>query len=381
MKAVDAAVVGAGPAGATAARILGAEGLNVVLFEKASLPRYKPCGGGITLKSLRLIKPDQSIFKEKVDRVSFSYRGDAYTVDCGRPVTFLVDRSEYDFYLVRKAEEEGVKVYSPCAVNSVEEQKEGVIIRTQAEDFQAKYLILADGVNGKLGRTLDIGCYEAGITMEAEISCPREILQKFRGRLVLDYGMIDRGYGWIFPKSDYLSIGIGSFSGKYPAIKARFQQFLERYNLITGVKVLRQQGYPIPAGKTGLPLTTGRVAVAGDAAGLVDPISGEGIYYALLSGKWAGKAVAGALIKGNTLAGYQQQIEEKIWPEMRAARSLAGYFYHAPRLFHGFFKRYPAVFEKIIDILAGKNTYTDYFKGNWRDLFQIIRLLKARQGE
>jgi len=331
-------------AAATAAR----GGQRVLLLEKERLPRYKTCGGGMPMvvgDTLRELAPDAF--------VEANVRHMRHTWNFSKPVLaainppgtepditiWMVQRSRFDHALTKHAVRCGAELRDGLAVRSIEVDRSGVTVRagTEAHDgalfATADHLIGADGANGLTAKA-------AGLRKERRVAVAVEIEHphnwgvghpELRPDVMhLEYGALKRGYAWVFPKGDHLSVGAGIFQPERLSqqhaggIGAHLREIVFRYLEHLEVPYVRDEirfhAHPIPlwAGREPLQTRNGRILLAGDAAGLVNPMFGDGIYHAVRSG-----IVAGECLLAGTPTRYTQRIHADVARPFPAAARLA----------------------------------------------------------
>lgn len=211
-------IVGAGPAGATAAYHLARQGVDVLLVDQATFPRAKPCGGGLSPRALALLDLDDQdlviLIENAVTRATFScaFR-DPFTIDLDAPLVYLVDRERFDSFLVERAVRAGAGVVQGCRVTEVAMAGRGVTVRSGEKLWQAQYVVGADGAAGRVRRWLGFSrSRPAAVTLEARVTGNMACWQNTG--MVIDYGFLPWGYGWVFPKSGHASLGVGYFRGR-----------------------------------------------------------------------------------------------------------------------------------------------------------------------
>ncbi len=306
----DVVVVGAGPAGSTAARALALGGARVRLLERARFPRNKPCGGGLTTRALKRF-PHLAAALERVETHYISrlylegpaHRGVILTSPT--PAVVTIRRVEFDRALAQVAVESGAELVEGAWVSAVGADEGGARVATRdGREFRADYLVAADGVNGIVARRLGLnpGWEDANLALDVMEESPNERLRALEPDVLwVSYGQGGAaGYGYIFPKRGHTNVGIGclrsSLRGRvaHPPYEMQ-QQFvaeLRRRGLVDGAASREEfTPYHIPLGGP-IPVTArGRVLVAGDAGGFVNAYTGEGIFYAMVTGELAALAI------------------------------------------------------------------------------------------
>jgi len=359
----DAIVVGAGPAGSTAARELSARGAAVLLIDKAVFPRDKPCGGGVTVRAAALLPFDLAPVTERtVSGVYVSVKmGHGFTRSYPRPLTYLTQRRHLDAFLVRKAEQAGVTFHDGDGVVAVDERGKDVTVRTRTGSYAGRLLIGADGSNGVVANLTGLsGGRHLAVALEGNIPCEDNFPARWLQTVGMDLGGIPGGYGWLFPKGDHLNVGVGGWQYLAPTFRERLHALCAFYGVDEG-SMYGLRGHHLPVRYSGAPLARGRVALAGDAAGLIDPLSGEGIYGAIYSGKGAA-AVGSRFLTGErrSLSSYAATIERVLMPDLDASRSFQDLFYLAPELFIALLERSDRIWRLLAHLLTGEQTYAAY---------------------
>jgi len=362
----DVAVVGAGPAGAWAAYTLARRGARVTIFDP-SHPREKPCGGGVTGRALALVGEaiDGARFPQSVIRsarfVDSRSGGTAVvTLDPGNRGSesslIVASRAVFDAALLDAARRAGATV-SSSRVTDVTVDVDGARIDTAGGSHRANVVIGADGANSLVRRrvvqpfprrllSIATGFFAHGATSD---------------EVVIELVADPAGYLWSFPRPDHLAIGIcaQADAGLTPStLRERALEWIGRTHLADAAR-LEPYSWPIPSldsqAFATLDLASDRWALAGDAAGLVDPITREGIFFALLSGQWAAEAVA----DGRFPRDYTARVRDEIAPDLAcAARFKAGFFRPAfMKLLVHALQRSAAVQEILVDLVAGRQSY------------------------
>jgi geranylgeranyl reductase family protein len=299
----DVIVVGAGPAGSTCAYRLAEAGASVLLLDRARFPRDKPCGGGVTGRAARLLPFSiQPVVEDVCTSVRMRLRYGAW-IDrgSGEPLVYMTQRRRLDAYLAEQATRMGAVFRDGAKVEAVEPRDDGVAITLAGgERLQARTLVGADGVNGVCCRTLGLGGNrEVGVAIEGNVSYDRLRTDGYRGKIVLELGVVPGGYGWVFPKGDHANIGIGGWSSEGTRVRGHLRGLCAQHG-VSPEDLEDVRGYRLPLRSPSSTLARGRTLIVGDAAGLIDPISGDGMYEGFLSSKLAAEAVLDLLEGRNT---------------------------------------------------------------------------------
>lgn len=365
----DVVIVGMGPAGATAAATLSRGGLAVLGLDKEAHPRYKVCGGGLSARVDQLLEPEfLSVVEHRVNGVQFVYCGqDPLLIESSQPIAYMVMRDRFDHYLVQQAVRAGSEIRNGEGVVGVRQGPDGVEITTEQGRYRAKIVIGADGANSVVARHLfpERSLYRAP-ALESEVFIGGD--RHFPGptTILVDVGAARNGYGWIFPKQERLSVGVGEFCRKSTGLRETFDRFVRGARGLTGWAVPRPVGHPIPAfsededgrgERKDSQFVNGRALLVGDAGHLVDPLFGEGIYYAIRSGQLAARAIlANALDHRLSLAEYQAALDRDILPDFRVTARIARVIYAFPRLGFKLLRRYQDVVQSYFEVLQGRIT-------------------------
>lgn len=361
---LDVVVVGGGPAGATVARGLARGGASVALLEKERLPRYKSCAGGIPVRTERLL--DFSIapvVEDTVTGLEITHLGRrGFRRDAGVPIARMVMRDRFDRLLVEQAAAAGVHVRPGCRVRSVSRVADGFAVETPDGALRCAFVVGADGANSRVARDLDLGLgmYE-NVALEAEILAPADALRRWQGSINLDVGYRPWGYAWLFPKAERLSVGLVLPEGGGGQLRDDLVRYIERLGL-TGARIERLVGHKIPARRGDETIAAEGALLVGDAAGLTDEFTEEGIYYAVQSGLIAARHLLRARDRGwRWLGAYQRAIDREVMPELRAARIVARLFYwslrRSPRVTFELSRRSRYLWSALFRVLRGESSY------------------------
>ena len=323
----DVVVVGSGPAGASAARAAADAGARTLLLDRATHPRYKTCGGGIIGPSLAALPPGFDLpERDVITRVSFSVDGRrTRTRTSSTPVFRMVDRAELDAALTAAAVAAGAELRESTTVTAVEAHDDAVELTTSGGPVRARAVVGADGSASRVGA--HVGVRMAQVDLGLEVELRPSTMSDWTGRVHLDWGSLPGSYAWVFPKGDRLTVGVIAARGSPTETRAYLDRFVAEQGL-TGAEVERSSGHLTRCREPRSPLQRGRVLVCGDAAGLLEPWTREGISFALRSGALAGAAAAG------TIADYPGEVERTLGVEMAAGTLLHAALARRPGLVH-----------------------------------------------
>ncbi|MCU1623806.1 MAG: geranylgeranyl reductase [Frankiales bacterium] len=349
----DLAVVGAGPAGAAAARAAAEAGARVLLLEKAEIPRYKRCGGGLIGPAQRALADSgvdvSGLARDLVGRFTFTHRGGRAFTREAVPFLPMVLRSELDATLVGLAREAGTELTTGVTVGAYAEQDGLVTLGTSGGPVLARAVVAADGSASRASAYVGVHCDLVDIGLEAEL--PRPPGSDWDGHVLLDWGPVPGSYGWVFPKGDVLTVGVIGSRDQGPAMRDYYRAFVASLGLDLGTAI-HDGGHQTRVRTAGSPLRRGQVLVAGDAAGLLEPWTREGISFALRSGRLAGLAAVGEL------PSYEQAVESVLGAEVAAGRRALAVFTRRPGVVHRVM-RTPPLWPLLQELVSGRTTMAD----------------------
>jgi geranylgeranyl reductase family protein len=358
MTHADVAVVGAGPAGALSAYLLAERGASVILLDRARFPRDKACGGGLTERAVSLFPfPVDPVVEDRIRSVDFRLGyGWSFHRHADRPLVLMTRRRRLDTFLVERAVRAGAELREGVKASRVEPDGAGVVVRTESGDVHAALAIGADGANGVSATAFTrppprTYCVALEGNVPHRTACSAR--HRHRGRIVLELGVVPGGYAWIFPKSDHLNVGVAGWHVEAPNLRRHLRRILEAHGLSTDA-VVGLRGHRLPMRAPHAPLAGKRMLLVGDAAGLVDPLSGDGIYEAALSAHEAASA-AGRFLDGSarSLEGYDAALLTRTAPLCAASWEWKHAFDRFPRLSFGI-TRLPFAWPVIQGVLRGE---------------------------
>jgi len=357
----DCIIVGAGPAGGSAAYHLAKKGRSVLILEKESLPRYKPCGGGVSPQIAQWFDFDFSpVISLKVSSLRFTWKmGDPVdaNLENTEPI-WLVRRDHFDHFLVQKAQEQGAELKDKTEVKGIQWQGDRWQVNTADGAVEGRYLVAADGAKGMMANWLGFKDRKRRLAgaLEAEASAHITGPQAVH----FEFGMVKNGYIWNFPKADGYSIGIGTFRGSDQ--KQDFKAILAEYATLFGIdmKTTQQYGHPICLWDGNQKLHTQNALLVGESACVVDPMTAEGIRPSIFTGVKAAEAIDGAIAgNSNALEEYTNIINTEWGEDMAWAQRLASVFYRVPGVAYKVGIKRPSASEKMAKVLCGELRYAD----------------------
>lgn len=374
----DVAIAGGGPAGSSAALKLAEQGLKVALIEKTLHPRYKTCGGGIVQRAFKYLPVDVSkAIENNCHTIEFNLNNSKqhfHFTSC-KPIVSMTMRNNFDELLLSAACEAGANIITECEVKDVQTNSNNINIRTNNGSISSKYLIAADGA-------LSVVANKAGWketryiipALEYEVYVDDNTLESFSKSARFDFDILPDGYAWVFPKKDHLSIGILSMNRKRTIFADIFTNYLKLLRIKTYSKI-EKHGFIIPVHPRKDTFMKNRVLLTGDVAGFADPVTAEGISFAILSGQIA----ANAIIKGDmeeslVHAHFHNELDQKILSELRIGRILSKLVYMNPVIRTNLFRFYGHKFTKsMTHIFLGKKSYKDIVR-NPLNYLKLLRM-------
>jgi len=358
----DLVVVGAGPAGSTAARTAAGMGLKVAILEKKDFPRYKACGGALSERAASCLgfRLPESLCERSITGARIHFRDQVLDKIKGYRFTTLVSRSAFDQYLLQKAVEAGASI-SFSRVLDYSDKGDYLSIHTEGEIYKSRFLVIASGcqnalkdrIAGKASRD------DIGICLVTEVKAEdRDIEARLGSFLDIHFGIASGGYGWIFPHRGYYSVGIGGLASRLLHPRQIMRSFLSE-NGFGRDQIIH--GHTIPLGGMVGRVARGRVLLAGDSAGLVDGFTGEGIYYALRSGEMAARAI-GEEEEGDVARSYEMRCKKELGEDLRYSLLLSHAMHSHPEAFSWLLERHNEVIDRYIEIPAARMSYKEFMR-------------------
>ncbi|MEN9387077.1 MAG: hypothetical protein RLZZ255_53 [Cyanobacteriota bacterium] len=362
----DVIVVGAGAAGAASAYHLSARGHRVLLLEAQSLPRRKPCGGGMAASVQRWFPFDLTPAVDQViEQVRFTWCLDdpVTAVLPGDSPFWIVQRSRLDQFIAQQAVAVGAELMDAVVVESIERDGDGWIVIAGGQRYTSRAVVVADGSNSRFASQLALGNpkprFASAVAVEVEAAVSEPNTAHF------EFGLVKHGFCWAFPRQGGYSIGVGSFIGNTAVdADAVLAQLLPSLGLATDAGERIQSPLRVWDGHYPLHTAAGALAV-GDAASLCDPFLAEGLRPALLSGVRSAEALDRFLTAddsrqaGEALAGYSQAMRQQWGESMAWGRRIAQVFYRVPKVGYQIGIKRPTAPQRIAQILSGEMGYGD----------------------
>ncbi|MFC7307867.1 geranylgeranyl reductase family protein [Streptomyces monticola] len=366
-------VVGAGPAGASAAYAAAVAGRRVLLLEKAELPRYKTCGGGIIGPSRDALPPGFELpLRDRVHAVTFALDGKYARTRRSKQMLFgLINRPEFDHQLVEAAQKAGAELRTGVTVSRVEQhgpavpdRRTAAVVLADGETLLGHAVVGADGSASRIGAHVGVKLDQVDLGLEVEVPVPPPVAEDWAGRVLIDWGPMPGSYGWVFPKGDTLTVGVISARGEGAATKRYLEDFIARLGL-AGFEPSISSGHLTRCRSDDSPLSRGRVLVCGDAAGLLEPWTREGISFALRSGRLAGEwavrvAEAHDAVDARRQAlNYAFAIRAGLGVEMSLGRRMLHLFERRPGLLHAALTGFRPAWNAFARITRGSTTLAE----------------------
>jgi geranylgeranyl reductase family protein len=351
MERFEVAVVGAGPAGATAARLLAASGARVVLLEARPIPRHKLCGGGLTPKAMPYLVPAaRSTIVREIERVELAgARVPSLHLRLPQARIALVERAPFDAALVGAASLAGATVRDAWAVHEIKLLDDGARLRGPTGALEADVVVAADGDPSRIATRLEFAAPRRR-SLGLEVDLPFAPGRR-RDELQLRFGVAG-GYAWYFPKADHANVGILSWrSGRQAGLRAALRRYVTDLGLRPDDRAVK--GHWIPQELRRGPAVRGRVLLVGDAAATGDPFFGEGISFAMASAVLAARAIRDWSDGHADLAAYDGALVRRLGPAMRQLQLVSMIADLAPTLSIAALRTLPWARNQAIQGIAG----------------------------
>jgi flavin-dependent dehydrogenase len=332
-----------------------------LLLEKQRLPRYKACAGGLSVKTVNLLGFDLGgVIEDTARQLVLSYKeGPRIARTADTPLVYMTMRERLDLLLADRASAAGASLHDNEPLLNFNPDGDTVVLTTGKAEYRTRVLVGADGFGSIVARRLGLTRgrrYDCAL--ESEVTCPPAMLDEWRGKFYVDYGHCLHGYSWLFPKADHLSIGVCAPQLLAKSLRSQFHRLLRSLGL-DGSSLPRFKSSYVGFRGDGVPLTEGRCLLLGDAAGLADALTGEGIYYAVRSAQLAVPPIASYLERQSPdLGPYQQSVDSELMPEIRLSERLAAAARRVPRIAYNFVSTSDAAWSAFCRLVRGETKYT-----------------------
>lgn len=363
----DVAIIGAGPAGSSAARKLALRGISTVILEREAMPRRKVCGGALSEHAMGYLDfpvPD-SLMDWQCHGARVHYGKRVLTARLPQRIAVLTTRSHFDRFLLDKAREAGARVLQAEAT-ALDETADGVTLSMKDGDaITARRCIIAAGANSrfiKKVRRRD-NAEKEGICIEAEVPVMTpDPFADLEGLIDIYFGGAAYGYGWVFHHGDYYSIGVGGVRSRFTDPMRAMRGFCEEIGISGWEKTAK--GHPIPRGGIQRTLSKGALYLAGDSAGFVDPFYGEGLAYAIRSGQLCAEAATLSLETPNAdpHAEYARATEDEFAENLKYSLLFSKFMYSMPKLFLTTMTTSQKALRRYLHVPLNSVSYKDYLR-------------------
>jgi geranylgeranyl reductase family protein len=328
----------------------------VLLLDRSRFPRDKPCGGALSGRAVRLLPFSvEPVVEDAFDHFELRLRyGRSFRTRTTSPPAVLTQRRRLDAFLAERAAAVGADFREGVRVTQVEVDDRGATLEVDGRPVRADAVIAADGANGVAARSLGLGVRsDYGVALEGNLPYEELDSRRYRGCVVLEIGTVPGGYGWIFPKGEHVNVGVWGWEREGPKLREHLDRLCREHG-ISAKRLLDVRGHRLPMARPrASALARGRGLAVGDAAGLVDPVSGDGMYEAFLSARLASEAVAD-LLAGRTpgLEGYDAQVKRQLAQGLSTSAAAQIVLDRFPRLIFALV-RVPAVRRAVEGVFRG----------------------------
>jgi geranylgeranyl reductase family protein len=378
----EVAIIGAGPAGATLAYELLQGGLQPLILDQAVFPRVKVCAGGLTLKACKFLPPEiDQVLEDEIRWVQLSFNlGRAFTKAWHQPLLYTVERQRFDAFLLERVRQAGGEFGEGEGLVKMTPGPGGAsTLITSRRRITARVVVGADGARSRVAHDAGlqpVDFWHLGLQTEVPRDLMRQSAPGFSRTIYLDLGSMADSYAWIFPQGEVRLIGVGGPMHQGPQLKNYHGHLLSHL----GLEVARfpLAAHLLPHRVTLRPIMRGRVLLVGDAAGLADYWTGEGIFSALHSARLAARQIL-RFFRGeaSALTDYQGLVDREITPELTASYQLSKLFNYLGPLAFRCLKHYDYPWEVFCRIMRGDRSFFEVKKRCRPDILLHKLLVKS----
>jgi len=376
MERWDVLIAGAGPAGSATAIHLARGGVRVLLADRARFPRDKPCGGGVTGRALRQAPCELTPVVERVVdtfELRLGYKR-SFRRTSREPLILMTQRRRLDAYLAEQAARAGATFRDGVRVADVEVGPDEVTATVDGEPVAAAVLVGADGANGVVAKAagLDAGIVR-GVALEGNVAWELLDRERYARTAVVELGSPRGGYGWLFPKGDHANLGVGGWSSEGPNLRDHLAVLAHAHG-VAPAALTDLRGHRLPMRRIGAATpAAGNVLLVGDAAGLVDPLSGDGIYEAFTSARLAAEAIL-----AGDLGRYQDALAGALDGHASASWTAKSALDRHPHICF-WAARSPGVFGVVSGLLRGDVRHPNEARGLARPPLRLVARVARRR--
>jgi geranylgeranyl reductase family protein len=274
------------------------------------------------------------------------------------PVAYIIDRGSFDRFLTLRAVGRGAELWEGCSFEGFESSGGSFLVRTSKGSIRADFIVGADGFYSKTAKRL-------GLNEKRKMFRSVELIAEadLTDRVVIDTGLVKRGYAWIFPKGDgRVSVGVASTGREN--LKGVLYDYMRNHGYLKPGRVVSSlKGWMIPfcEREEDLRLGRGRILLVGDSAGMVDPLLGEGIYYAVLGANLLADSILES--PANPQPTYYRKVKGLILPELVYAGKIAKIGYRFQRI--AFRMGRGVSLDRFMNLLLGDTNYRRLYRRGW----------------
>ncbi len=370
MKKYNVVIIGAGPAGSFLAYKLGKEGYSVLILEKENFPRYKICAGGLSKKSYDILfsehKDISSIVEKKVKKILFVRNKKLTFTDSKKDLIYMIYRSNLDDYLIKMGlKNKSVRFIDNISINTINQDDNTIIFKDKNNEQKINYDILvgAWGSNRKLNRLIDIFPFESYAVSSTWEGPAGPRFTKYSDEYAVC--QILKGYPgvvcYIFPKSGMITAGLFTSLNSIKNLKKMWNEFIDFWKLD---KKIKPKYALIPIRNYNKRIARDNILLVGDAAGLADPFTGEGIYYAFVSSMIACKNIHNYFKNKNydLASEYNRDIYQNLYNIHKWGKIYEFSFQHLPNLSFWFGSEFYIGNEILNSFITGELKYYEISK-------------------